>query len=311
MANKNTPRNLGPLKDLAAHLVQCGLASNTRKSYKLASEKLSNFRLLYGLKQTWPIPVTELLNFIAFMASENLAPSTITAYISGLSYFHKIQDLEDTTKSFIVGKAIEGLRRSKGSQKDLREPITVHMLDKFIKKSRSYCSSFYEASMFSAAFSLAFFGLLRISEFTSTLRSTSSLNKQIQIQDVTIKNNAIKMLIRWSKTQQRGNPVNLTIPAIGKTHCPVANLAKYLNIRPRCNNNNLFIHSNHSSLSSYQFKQVLNKALEFSGISNVHIRSHSFRIGGASYFSQKGVSQEKIMKLGRWKSHAFKRYIRL
>ena len=41
-----------------------------------------------------------------------------------------------------------------------------------------------------------------------------------------------------------------------------------------------------------------------------HFRSHSFRIGAATWLASKGVLDEAIKHMGRWSSNAFKRYIR-
>jgi hypothetical protein len=51
----------------------------------------------------------------------------------------------------------------------------------------------------------------------------------------------------------------------------------------------------------------LNKALKFIGVDTSFIRTHSFRIFP---FWQRYISGRNIKKLGRWKSDAFKRYIR-
>ncbi len=302
---------MGSLQDIAVHLVQCGLSTNTRKSYNIAFQKLSEFRLQYGLKQKWPVPVNDLLNFIAFLATQNLSPSTITAYMSGISYFHKINTLKDTTKLFIVSKALEGLKRTKGYNKDQRSPISIQVLTKLVQKSSCFCSSIYEATMFSAAFTLAFFALLRVSEFTKNhSKSGPSSPKQIQLKHVKIVNDKVELIITYSKTQQRGTPTQIVVKANRKQYCPVAALKKYLAIRPICKNGDLFIHMNHSSLTTYQFNQVLKKALTFLDMHNDHIRSHSFRIGGTTYLKNNGVSDQQIMQLGRWKSNAFERYIR-
>ena len=37
----------------------------------------------------------------------------------------------------------------------------------------------------------------------------------------------------------------------------------------------------------------------------------SFRIGAATYAAEQGISDTKIRHMGRWKSDAFKKYIRI
>lgn len=302
---------MGPLSLLASQLVQSGLSVNTRKSYTIAIEKLSQFRSSYNLQHIWPVPVNDLLNFIASLAVQNLSPSTVTSYLSGISYCHKIQGLEDTSKFFIVTKAIEGYKRTRNRTKDVRTPISLPILDNLIANSNSICSSTFEAKLFSAAFSLAFFALLRVSEFTKgPTTSLEDTKKQIQIHDVELAHNKIKLKIQWSKTDQKGKAVNIIIQANQKPYCPYTNLQRYLNIRPISDNTDLFIHFNHSSLTRYQFNSVLQKAIKFLGITG-HYRTHSFRIGGATELAKTGMPEKDIMRLGRWKSHAYERYIRI
>ena len=90
--------------------------------------------------------------------------STVTTYLSGVSYAHKTRNLTDYTKSFIISQMLEGLRRRNPQKSDIRTPISVDLLKKLISSLRWICNSDYEACMFSSAFSLAYFAMLRVSE---------------------------------------------------------------------------------------------------------------------------------------------------
>ncbi|KAH3698921.1 hypothetical protein DPMN_073866 [Dreissena polymorpha] len=61
----------------------------------------------------------DLLNFIAYLANQKMSATTAFTYISGIAYAHKLKQINNTTKSFIVVKALEGLRRKK------REPMQL------------------------------------------------------------------------------------------------------------------------------------------------------------------------------------------
>ena len=71
----------------------------------------------------------------------------------------------------------------------------------------------------------------------------------------------------------------------------------------------LFCHSDNRAISVNQFNSELRRCLAFCGL-NPQRYTHSFRIGAACLAAEKGFSDAQIRALGRWKSDAFKLYIR-
>lgn len=55
---------------------------------------------------------------------------------------------------------------------------------------------------------------------------------------------------------------------------------------------------------------MLSKSLKHAGVDTNRFKSHSFRIGGATALSMSGYSIDEIKKVGRWKSSAYKSYIK-
>ena len=73
----------------------------------------------------------------------------------------------------------------------------------------------------------------------------------------------------------------------------------------------LFCHADGSFLSRFQFNKVLEKSVEFVDNTIKIIKSHSFRIGGATNAICKGIPHEQVKEMGRWQSDAAKIYIRI
>lgn len=255
----------------------------------------------------WPIPVAEILSFIAYLYEQKMAHSTIVSYLSGIGFFCKLNNFEDVTQNFIVKKALEGVRRSRPRAKDSRLPITFDILSSVLEVLPIVCKSSYEAILFKSAFSLAFHGLFRIGEITV---NTHRAQHTVMFKNVTIKDSLLSLRLSSSKTDQTGKGVTILIKSLGNDNCPVILLKQFLDIRP-CKEGTLFCHFDGSDLTRYQFVSVLKKALSTINIDPDRFSSHSFRIGAATSLSMRGVPDDVIMKLGRWKSQAFRRYIRL
>ena len=66
-----------------------------------------------------------------------------------------------------------------------------------------------------------------------------------------------------------------------------------------------------SYLSRFQFNKVLERTVDFVDDTISNVKSHSFRIGGATNAICKGIPYEKVQEMGRWKSDAAKKYIRV
>lgn len=59
------------------------------------------------------------------------------------------------------------------------------------------------------------------------------------------------------------------------------------------------------------FFQKLSICIKYCGLDPSRYKGHSFRIGAASHAAEGGMSDAQIRTLGRWKSNAFLKYIRI
>lgn len=278
------------------------------QSYERGIRILYDFRREFKLPYNWPVSVQEISNFVVHLFTLLLSQATIRSYLSGIGFFHKIYGFEDPTQSFLVKKMIEGVGRSNGKQTDSRLPITRPMLKATILSLTALCKSKYEETMFRAAFSLAFHGLLRVGEFAI---SNGEYRHVLQISDISFEGSALKLRLHSSKTDQLGKgSIILLHPQNDAVICPCRLIKTFIKIRPNYVGS-LFCHFDGSPLTRYQFVCVLKKALSLAGFNTDGYTSHSLRIGMASTLFTEGVPESRIMELGRWKSGAYKRYLRL
>ena len=73
----------------------------------------------------------------------------------------------------------------------------------------------------------------------------------------------------------------------------------------------LFPFANASPVTRNYLCQYLGKTLQWPGLDPTKYKSHSFRIGAATTAADMGMSETQIQLMGRWKSTAFRRYIRI
>jgi len=224
-----------------------------------------------------------------------------------------MRSLPDPTKSFLITKLISGLRRSKPVH-DTRQPISANILQKLIDVLPFITKSQYETTLYKTAFVLAFFGFLRLSEFTSESRRRPATGRMAC--DVVLKRmggqqaSIVQITFRRSKNNQYGRNQSISINGLpGSSLCPVRTVEGYLLVRPKMARS-FFSHFDTTALTRHEFQLVLKKATEAAGLHARHFTSHSFRIGAATAAAASGSSSQQIQTAGRWLSTAYLGYIR-
>ncbi|XP_077779107.1 uncharacterized protein LOC144326415 [Podarcis muralis] len=286
------------------------VAPSTMRSYKKAWADFLMFRNKFPKSKRHPVPsAREVLHYLAHLRELGRAPRTLNIQSAGISYFCKTFFDTDPCAKFIVRKALDGWHRQQPPGSDMRRPITFDILTQIHKKLRAICWSKYEARLFSAAYSIAFFGALRIGEVVCD-GGAFQARRGILLSDLTLSTNELLVQVRSSKTDQQGRGALLRLPAVqGPGPCPVRDTRRFLYLRPG-SPGPLLIHADGSPLARHQFTRVMRRALAACGLPAGEFAAHSFRIGAATTAAHLGLSAERIKDLGRWKSNAFRAYVR-
>ena len=204
---------------------------------------------------------------------------------------------------------IRGIKRSQGSlfTRPQRLPITVAHLNIMLNYLRhsSFCSQ--DRRLFRSAVTLAYFGLLRCSEFVSPTISSYGINTLL-VSDVIISSDCsyISLHIRVSKTDPFRAGCRIHIGSTSDHLCPVNAIRSYLLCRSH-HSGPLYVFRDGSFLSRSRLHSFLVRCFGHSSL----INTHSFRIGGALALAAAGIQNATIQVLGRWSSNCFTRYLHL
>jgi len=154
-----------------------------------------------------------------------------------------------------------------------------------LKQLLSQLPSSYDNTMLWAACCLAFFGFLRISEFTVPNQQVYDSSTHLSLNDISVDNRANPRIIRVHIKQSKTNPfrqgTDVYLSITDNFICPIAGLIPYLIIRG-AQPGPLFMNSNHRYLTRALFSQKLNELLSLLHIDTHHYNTHSFQIGAAT-----------------------------
>lgn len=298
---------------LTQHLIEASLAVSTRQAYRRVIQNFEQFHLLtFSKPMSLPISEKVVAQYICHLYLQNLSSSTITSYISAISFIHKIDNFHDPTNAFFIKKMLKGVQNERGGS-DTRLPITLDILNRLIDNIEHVIPSYSKAILCKAMFLLAFHAFLRIGEFTITQTNTPDI--VLQIQDVVFGpiNRCLQYMVVTITNYKHSDlkPVQIEIPiSATPKYCPVRILREYLQLYKHTKGP-LFQFMDKSPVTRAFFTSNLQNVLKFQGLDPKVYKSHSFRIGAASSMASRGTPQLVIQKMGRWKSDAVKRYIRM
>jgi hypothetical protein len=159
----------------------------------------------------------------------------------------------------------------------------------------------------------AFHAFLRVGEITA--RTSAATHTNLKASECTITRAAgtlkhMDITIRDAK-HAKGQAFHIQITATNTTYCPVLAMHNYLTLA-KPTSGPLFQFPGALPVTRHYFDQQLKLALQAAGYDTAQYKGHSFRIGAASEaVASMGMTEHQVQKLGRWKSDAFKSYIRI
>ena len=202
---------------------------------------------------------------------------------------------------------VRGIRKSQGTRfrRAKRLPVTPNIL-RTIKYNlfRSYLR-FHDKCMLWSAMTIAFFGLLRASEYTCRRATTHDPQTELCTTDVSCDGYVARVNVKASKTDIFRTGSIIRIFANNSELCPISALERYLHVRSR-QDGPLYIFANNKYLRRMDVSHYMKL---FSGHTS-NLSTHSFRIGAATTLANSGYPRWLIQSLGRWSSDCYRVYIR-
>jgi len=273
---------------------------------------LHQFLSQFYPSQSLPITPIILADFIAHLYLKGYAHSSISTYVAGITHTHKLHGFADPASDFVCQKLLAGAKKSNPSP-DSRLPITFKILHLLLPALMHTVSSSYNRILLHAMFLLAFHGFLRVGEITS---SPGTTNHTLQYHNIAFEVTARKVsgiIITFTHFKHSAAHIGtkLFIKASSPpTACPVKALLAYLRLRGSLPGPLFTFGQNHPVSRSF-FSQSLASCISFIGLDPSKYKSHSFRIGAATTAQLLGHTPQQIKAMGRWRSDAFLRYIRI
>jgi hypothetical protein len=86
----------------------------------------------YRIELKFPTTVNKIVYFISWLYKQGKSFSTISTYLSGLSYYHPLTGLVDPTQFFVIKNLLKGAQNL-ATKPDIRLPITPQILLQLVR----------------------------------------------------------------------------------------------------------------------------------------------------------------------------------
>ncbi len=191
------------LHTLSINNILQAISPRTLQTYWTAWSSFKIFHRAHNL--VFPeFSLLSISSFITYLHHTNsIKPGSIKVYLSGIHFFYKLVHGQQcpNISNPQISLLLKGLQKTNPPRPDTRQPLTIDLLRICLTTLRSGPFPPNKIRTLDAMFNLAFFGFLRVSEFTANSNFNPAIHPTFSDLQV-VNQDMIRFNIKTSKTDQ-------------------------------------------------------------------------------------------------------------
>lgn len=277
------------------------LRLGTRRTYGALQRKFMTFANSVGVDPGLPLAESTLCMAAVDFCRTRKATS-LPQYFAAIQKFHTNLGHGQLPRGVEYKQTCKGLLNFFG-QVDKVEPKHALTIDNLMSILANLNLSKFEDAAFWACITTAFFGLLRISEYS---------DGALKNRHVRVTSEGVIMTIPFSKTSLQ--PVEVRVSKRPDLLCPRAAVLHYQSLLKSAGapaDRAFFVRETKSSsvMTKPWFITKLKAHVKLIGLDPAHYSGHSLRRGGCTAMFLAGVPETFIAAHGRWRSLEYRKYL--
>ena len=258
----------------------------------------------------------QLMRFVYYLTAVVLVSyATVRGYLCGVRHLHVAAGWPNPMAGMErLRLQLRGAKRSERRSRSYMRPLSPAELRRAKRACFTRLESDHNQRTLFAAIVVAFFALLRCSEYAARSAKTFNREQQLCQEDVVfgmVKGvEVVHITIKQSKTDVFREGCVITLYATGGALCPVAALKAMLRGQPpgRGGKQPLFMLTGRP-MTRQDVSTITKRMAVATRGSDKGTNTHSLRRGGACALYAQGVPLKDIMLIGRWRSWAVSLYV--
>ena len=246
--------------------------------------------------------------FLEFLASNGMSFRIVNNYVSALKFaFATYGWDQEVFDCAWVKRLLRGIKYSCHRQPT---PKALFSLPQIREISR-LCKIFENALTYRAAFLLAFYGILRISNIAPPFSRDFDPNKHLLRRGIQFKNPGIHLHVKWAKNIQDPEKTHVVkLPVVqDPVLCPVATLQALMSKLVLSPDQPPFVLDDFSLLTQSRLRKCLATFLRMMDLPLLGYGFHTFKRSGATIAFNADISLYNIQMHRVWRSNSVWSYI--
>ena len=284
-------------------------APSTLQGQTLAVTRLQAFREEFHLNSMRHTTWSHMLAFLESLATRGHSPAVLTATTSHIrTYFRRNQWPIGQLEARPISDYLKAARKQV-KRRPVKLPAINHKQFHAIRDTVTEISG-RATDMLRMAVSLAYYGLLRVSNLAPYTARRFTAIRNLTIGSVRVKPKGISLTIPWTKTMQaRRTPTKIFIPATGEPGCIKQAWQSYLQVVPDLRRRAPLLQwPSGSTVTVAALRHALEVPHSAVGVPGIACM-HAYCRGGAQYYYRRGVPYDVIKRLGLWTTDAMLAYL--
>jgi site-specific recombinase XerD len=265
-------------------------AENTQRAYRAAWREFETWAAEHGA-QSLPASPETVAAYLSALATGGAKFSTISVKRAAIGSAHRTAKLADPCRDELVRMVLGGIARKKRIRPTKKAPLTVDLVRQLVKVlDRSTLPGQRDAALLLVGFAGAF----RRSELVA-----------VDVEDVRLTKHELKITLKHSKTDQKGEGMVKVIPALqDESVCPVRALREWLNAA-RLQSGPVFRRFNKwgsmgQRLTAQSVAHIVKHTAEAAGLDARQFSGHSLRSG---FITSAAVANVQAMDIAAQTGH--------
>ena len=231
----------------------------------------------------------------------------MSSELTAIAWRHKTLNLKDPTKHFNIQRMMLNYQRN-APQVKRAAPLTLRLISQCLDHLPKLNLDSYHAKLLSAIILTCYYGCTRIGELCLS-NNIENVLKSNCVEFVTLRGEThFQFTLLKYKLSKEPATRAFKENKMAK-YCPVKALQSYAQVRPKSASTFFAKQDGRPVIRSF-VASAISKLTLFAGLDKNKFSTHSLRAGRASDLAEAGVADSVIRSAGRWRSDAFKCYLR-